>query len=219
VQILAFTEGLKTFKDINNNNIFDSKDELTDMGDAFRDDNENGVFDDGEFVLSRKPSYTNGSCGTGSLNKVWGTPSKEGTCDSQTAEATVRSQITLLMATGEANLTVQSNSPSAVSFFINSTTDCKDPISGRTSKCLPMASGTTLTAATSNPEECTAAPPIPSIVGNIRPNGVLTTQLGSYHTVLLTAAKDKSCLGKDLYVTTTSFPSKFETTFSIRIGN
>ena len=218
VQILAFTEGLKTFKDTNNNNIFDLEDKLTDMGDAFRDDNENGAFDKGEFVLARKSSYPNGGCGTGSLKEVWGTPSKDGTCDNQTAEATVRSQITLLMATGEAKLTVQSKNASAVSFIINSTTDCTDPISGQTSKCLPMANGTTLKAATSNPEECKAEEPIPPIVGNIQPNRILTAQLGSYHTVLLTAAKDKSCLGKDLYVTTTS-PSNFATTFSIGIGN
>ena len=193
VPILAFAEGVKVYADNNRNNSFDfGTDSLTDMGDAYRDDNENGIYDAGEFVLPRGGSD---SCASGS----WTTPARSNTCDSHTAATTVRSQIVLLMSSSKADLTALSSTSGAITFRANSVTQCADG-----SKCLPLASGTTLTATTSKVAECTAATPVPALVGNVSPSSDRAAQLGTVHSVLLTAADGKTCSGKTLSVTATS---------------
>ncbi len=193
VPILAFAEGVKVYADNNRNNNFDyGTDTLTDMGDAYRDDNENGIYDAGEFVLPRGGSD---SCASGS----WTTPARSNTCDSHTAATTVRSQIVLLMSSSKAELTALSSTSGAITFRANSVTQCSDG-----SKCLPLASGTTFTATTSKVAECTAAAPVPALVGNVVPSSDRAAQLGTVHSVLLTAADGKTCSGKTLSVTATS---------------
>ena len=193
VPILAFAEGLKVYADINRNNNFDyGVDTLTDMGDAYRDDNENGSYDAGEFVLARGGSD---ACASGSA----GTPARANTCNAQTAATTVRSQIVLLMATSKAELTALSRTSGEVTFQANSTTACANG-----SKCLPLPSGTTLTATTSKVADCAAATPVPSVVSNIAPTSDRNAQLGTVHSVLLTPADGKTCSGKTLSVTATS---------------
>jgi len=193
VPILAFAEGVKIYVDNNRNNSYDvGADTLTDMGDAYRDDNENGSYDAGEFVLPRGGSD---ACATG----VWGTPARANTCNSQTAATTVRSQIVLMMATSEAELTVTAQSSTAVSFRANSLTLCADG-----SQCLPLASGTRFSASSSKASECTAAIPAPEVVGVVFPTTNRNAQLGTTHLVSLTAADGKTCSGKTLSIKATS---------------
>ena len=197
VPILAFAEGVKVYADNNRNNSFDvGADTLTDMGDAYRDDNENGSYDAGEFVLPRGGSDR---CPTG----AGGVPARSNTCDSRTAATTVRSQIVLLMATSAAELTAKSTSSQAITFRANSVTLCgKSTISPEKppEKCLPLANGTTFSATTSNESECTAGTPMPALVGNVAPIFDPGAQLGTEHTVFLTAADGKTCSGKTLTV-------------------
>ena len=193
VPILAFAEGVKIYADNNRNNSFDvGADTLTDMGDAYRDDNENGSYDAGEFVLPRGGSD---SCPTG----AGGVPARSNTCDSRTAATTVRRQIVLLMATSKAEFSEWTRSSSAASFRVNSTTACEDG-----SKCLPLASGTRLSATTSKVAECVAATPVPEVVSAVASTLDRNAQLGSVHSVLLTPTDGKTCSGKTLSVTATS---------------
>jgi hypothetical protein len=189
---MAFAEGIKTFTDKNGNNIFDSGDTLSDIGDAYRDDNENGAYDAGEFVLPRGGASV---CPASTRS----TPSRANTCDASTAATTVRSQTTLFMATSTALLTKTSVTSSALDFRANSTTRCSD-----NSFCLPLAAGTTFTADTTSPTACTAGTVLGSPVPNISPVDDLNKQLGTLHTVLLTAEVDKTCSGVTVRVTATS---------------
>ena len=208
ISVLAFTEGVKVFKDNNGNNTFDDGDVLTNQGDAYRDDNENGSYDAGEFVLQRGGTAT---CSAGN----WGSPSRAGPCDNTTSATTVRAQATLLMATSEAVLTWMSDSAPELIFRANSTTPCGG-VAGA-APCLPLASGTTLSAESSNPTACTVAV-APSRVDSIKPREVLTTQLGSLHRILLTAAEGKTCSGLTVRITAKS-PAGKETSESRIIPN
>jgi len=197
VSVLAFAEGVKNFTDANGNNIFDNGESLVDLGDAYRDDNENGSYELGEFVL---PRSGNGSCPA----STWSTPSRAGTCDSSTSATTVRRQAVLFMATSEAVLTEYSqvkvsDSITMLTFRANSTTLCNDG-----SQCLPMAAGTTFTAETTNATACTAGPVVGGTVPGVSPTAILTQQLGTLHSVLLTAADGKSCSGVTVRVTAKS---------------
>ena len=204
ITVLAFAEGIKTFTDNNRNNTFDSGDTLSDMGDAYRDDNENGTYDSGEFVLPRGGSSV---CPT----SVWGTPSRADTCDSSTSATTVRSQAVLLMAASSGVLTQTSISSSALTFRANSKTLCSN-----STQCLPWAAGTTFTADTTDATSCTAGAVMGGTVPNVFPTSILAAQLGTAHTVLLTAATDKTCSGVSVRVMAKS-PSGLATIYSFSV--
>jgi hypothetical protein len=207
ISVLAFTEGVKVFKDSNGNNTFDAGDVLTDQGDAYRDDNENGSYDEGEFVLRRGASA---SCSSGN----WGSPSRANTCDSTTSATTVRAQVTLLMATSEAVMTMVSSSARQLTFRANSTTPCGGTPGA--APCLPLASGTTFSAESSDATACVAGAVAPSRVDSIKSRSDLTVQLGSVHQILLTPADGKTCSGVILRITAKS-PSGKETFVSYTI--
>jgi len=197
VSVLAFAEGVKNFTDANKNNVFDSGDTLFDIGDAYRDDNEDGEYQAGEFVIPRGGGKT---CPT----SYWGTPSRAGSCDSTTSATTVRSQAVLFMATSAAVLTKDSlvsvsSSIQMLTFRANSTTSCADG-----SKCLPMAAATRFTADTTDATACTAGAVVGVTVPSVSPTSDLNMQLGTLHSVLLTAADGKSCSGLSVRVTATS---------------
>lgn len=117
----------------------------------------------------------------------------------RTAATTVRRQVVLLMATSKAEFSEWTRSASAASFRVNSTTACEDG-----SKCLPLASGTRLSATTSKVAECVAATPVPEVVSAVASTLDRNAQLGSFHSVLLTPADGKTCSGKTLSITATS---------------
>jgi len=197
VSVLAFAEGIKNFTDVNKNNLFDSGDTLLDIGDAYRDDNENGLYDTGEFVIPRGGKE---SC----IATTWGTPGRADSCDSTTSATTVRRQAVLFMATSEAVLTkgtleTPTTSITILPFRANSTTKCSNGI-----ECLPLAAGTTFTADTTDPTSCTAGAVTGSTVPNVSPTGTLDEQLGTLHSVVLTAVTGKTCSKVTVRVTAKS---------------
>lgn len=184
VAVLAFTEGLKQYVDVNGNNVFDAGDTLMDMGDAYRDDDESGTFDAGEFVVPRGGT---GTCaGTG-----WPVPSRANTCDSTTAATTVRQQVMLIMSGSTSHHTDQSVTRSSVSFRLND----DNGFSGNGTLLNPvyvnpMPFGTTVTATAvdntpSNSSACTVLSTVPGVVGNISPTHDRTDQLGTFHAISL----------------------------------
>lgn len=97
VSILAYAAGEEDFVDKNFNNIYDSGDSFTDLGNAFRDDNDSLSFDTGEFSVPRT-----GAVGTG--NGCPGLLGRPGTCDGVWGAADVRKQVTVIFATSAANI-------------------------------------------------------------------------------------------------------------------
>ena len=189
VAVLAYTEGLKEYVDLNGNNVFDAGiDTLVDMGDAYRDDDESGTFDaiQGEFVVAR------GSTGT-CAGAGWPVPSRANTCDSATAATTVRQQIMLIMSGSGATLTTGRGdiTSSSITFRLND----DNGLSGNgtdlsPSYVNPMPYGTKVEATAvdntaSNNATCTVASTLPSVVPNIAATFTKTKQLGTTHVIAL----------------------------------
>ena len=189
VAVLAYTEGLKEYVDLNGNNVFDAGiDTLVDMGDAYRDDDESGTFDaiQGEFVVAR------GSTGT-CAGAGWPVPSRANTCDSATAATTVRQQIMLIMSGSGATLTTGRGdiTSSSITFRLND----DNGLSGNgtdlsPSYVNPMPYGTKVEATAvdntaSNTATCTVASTLPSVVPNIAATFTKTKQLGTTHVIAL----------------------------------
>jgi hypothetical protein len=112
VSILAYVAGEEDFVDANGNNAYDCGETFTDLGWAFRDDNgqalvANNSFDSGEFQVPRVTSPS--ACAAVSLalpaGAVFGVPN---TKDSVWGVADVRSQATLIFASGTADITAGS---------------------------------------------------------------------------------------------------------------
>ena len=186
VAVLAYTEGLKEYVDLNGNNVFDAGiDTLVDMGDAYRDDDESGTFDanQGEFVVARGGT---GTCaGTG-----WPVPSRTNTCDNATAATTVRQQAMLIMSGSTAHFSNEVVTSSAIAFRLND----NNGLSGNGTTLVPvyvnpMPYGTTVvpTAIDNTPTgvTCSILSTQPSVVPNIGPTSNKTDQLGSSHIILL----------------------------------
>jgi hypothetical protein len=211
VVILAYAEGVKTYLDLNGNNVFDLGETLTDMGDAYRDDDESGSFNVSEFVLTRGGTST---CTSSAMGKP---PSRANTCDPNTAATTVRAQTVLLMASSTAVFTLDNanTSPARLVFRANSNTDCKD---SATSNCLlPLSASTTFKAEVVGSKDCTAGEVSPATVGNRAPDLTdITAQLGTVHTVILTAADGKTCKGATVRVTATAVHAATSQEFTIQ---
>ena len=186
VAVLAYTEGLKQYVDVNGNNVFDAGvDTLMDLGDAYRDDDESGTFDanQGEFVVARGGT---GTCaGTG-----WPVPSRTNTCDNATAATTVRQQAMLIMSGSTAHFSNEVVTSSAIAFRLND----NNGLSGNGTTLVPvyvnpMPYGTTVvpTAIDNTPTgvTCSILSTQPSVVPNIGPTFNKTDQLGSSHIILL----------------------------------
>ena len=97
VSILAYVAGEEDFVDKNFNNVYDTGDTFTDLGNAFRDDNESNTFDAGEFSVPRTGAVSSGNGCPGLLGQP-------GTCDGVWGAADVRKQTIVVFATGAANI-------------------------------------------------------------------------------------------------------------------
>ena len=152
VSVLAYTEGLKDFIDVNGNNIFDSGDTLVDMGDAYRDDDENGTYDaaSGEFVIKRGGTLAcSGSGGDA--------PSRANTCSGEIA-TTVRRQLVLIMSGSFAAFQLPTVSTGQITFVLTDDEGTN-----------PMPAGTTIasTAVDNTPLNnlaCTAKKTFPATI-------------------------------------------------------
>ena len=152
VSVLAYTEGLKDFIDVNGNNIFDSGDTLVDMGDAYRDDDENGTYDaaSGEFVVKRGGTLACPGAGGDA-------PSRANTCSGQIA-TTVRRQLVLIMSGSFAAFQLQTVSTGQITFVLTDDEGIN-----------PMPAGTTIasTAVDNTPLNnlaCTAKKTFPATI-------------------------------------------------------
>jgi hypothetical protein len=95
VAVLAYVPGEEDFVDANFNNVYDSGETFTDLGNAYRDDNDSGAYDAGEFTVPRAGAST---C-TGGAN------GRANTCDGAWGTVDVRRQANIIFATSAANIT------------------------------------------------------------------------------------------------------------------
>ncbi len=95
VTVVAYSLGEESFIDLNNNNIYDSGEPFTDLGDVFYDNNENGFWDAGEPIILF--AANNQSC----TNVIPSSPfaiSKTSTCDGVWGPAHVRQSNMIVMS-------------------------------------------------------------------------------------------------------------------------
>ena len=105
VAILAHAAGEEDFVDNNKNNIFDTGDTFTDLGNAYRDADETGTFTPGEFSVPRATSACQSTGVPPSPGVLVGVPS---TCDGVWGATDVRQQGIVIFATGSADITAAS---------------------------------------------------------------------------------------------------------------
>jgi len=209
VAILAYTEGVKNYVDVNGNGIFDSGDTLTDMGDAYRDDDESGGYTAGEFVLGHGGSAT--CLGSGRPY-----PSRANTCDPTKTAATVRQQVMLFMSGSHA----ARGSPivktlTSVKFDLFDDTDfglggVGNPKIYRN----PMPFGTTIAVTVTGSAGCTVVSTSPSVVPAVAPSAPdrtespIWTAQGTAITITL-----KGCAAGDVVNTVVTTPKGVITRF------
>jgi hypothetical protein len=204
VHVLAYVEGIKTYKDVNNNNQFDAGvDIVTDQGDAYRDDNEDGHYNAGEFVISKggNLSCVNPASGGNPLlaiNTVGDAgapnPSRASTCTGANSIATtVRAQTAIAFSSDQPYI-------SAYSGALNQFVLVGDMfgLDGVTrSARLPMPKGTAV-AATSSVSTCTVTVN-PAIVPNTPIGSDASAIISSVHTFTTSGT---GCSGSSLTVKT-----------------
>ncbi|MGE0332777.1 MAG: hypothetical protein AB7P37_19035 [Ramlibacter sp.] len=95
VAVLAYVPGEEDFVDANFNNIYDSGETFTDLGNAYRDDNDSSAYDSGEFLVPRAGATTCAGGANGRAN----------TCDGVWGPVDVRKQANVIFATSAANIT------------------------------------------------------------------------------------------------------------------
>jgi hypothetical protein len=105
VAILAYAAGEEDFVDNNKNNIFDSGDTFTDLGNAYRDADETGSFTPGEFSVPRATSTCSSTGVLPPSSLLLGVPN---TCDGVWGAADVRQQAIVIFATGSTDITAAS---------------------------------------------------------------------------------------------------------------
>jgi hypothetical protein len=94
VAVLAYVPGEEDFVDANFNNVYDSGETFTDLGNAYRDDNISGAYDTGEFTVPR----------AGSTTCAGGTNGRANTCDGAWGTVDVRKQTNIVFSTSAANI-------------------------------------------------------------------------------------------------------------------
>ncbi|BEU95236.1 Ig-like domain-containing protein [Acidovorax sp. DW039] len=152
VSVMAYLAGTKDYDDLNGNNIFDSTDNLRQLGDAFRDDNENGLFDSGEFVVSRG--------GTLSCPGVGGAfASRENTCNIGLS-TTVRQTAVILFSSSSPFVADQVASAGGINFALGSADNNLLPMpAGTIISATPLADGCTVADIAGSPVVNTPATP------------------------------------------------------------
>lgn len=95
VSVLAYVPGEEDFVDANFNNVYDSGEAFTDLGNAYRDDNENAAYDAGEFTIPR----------SGASTCAGGVNGRANTCDGVWGTADVRQQANVIFTTSSATIT------------------------------------------------------------------------------------------------------------------
>lgn len=135
VVILAYAIGEEDFTDLNGNNLYDSGEPFTVLGNVFRDDDLNNRYDkdQGEFTVPRAAELPANSpaCATSTLN----VPSRTDACNIGWGTIDVRFQQTVIFASGDAQIT-----PASTSIATGPTVIIKD------ARGNSMPTGTTISA-------------------------------------------------------------------------
>jgi hypothetical protein len=125
VSILAYLPGEEDFIDVNANNIYDSGESFTDLGDAYRDDNEDGKYVSAEdFTVPRgRPGIACSAPIASAVapdNTVGGANGRPDHCDGVWGVADVRRQIVVIFATSTAKIvSLQPKDPPPVDEELN----------------------------------------------------------------------------------------------------
>lgn len=94
VSVLAYVPGEEDFVDANFNNVYDTGETFTDLGNAYRDDNDSGGFDTGEFSVPR----------AGTTACSGGVNGRANTCDGAWGVTDVRIQRNIIFSTSIASI-------------------------------------------------------------------------------------------------------------------
>lgn len=203
VSVIAYTEGDKTYKDVNGDNMYTIGTDilLNNIGDFFRDDNENNQFDAGEFIYKRNVSGA--TCATSDINQ----PNIIGTCDNE-LDAVLRQQMLFAFAHDTPTFVGLSGIDQAMSQISNNTFSFQ--IFGNTQKTVPMPSGTKVAVSikdnTDNDLSCesdilSGNTTTPDVIGLLTPStfGLSTNDIVKYTVRLL-----KCDAGDDVKLTITA---------------
>jgi len=181
VVLLAYLEGEENFIDVNGNNSWDSGESFSDTGTVYRDDNENGVHE------STEQTYPGGSTASGTcVSSRVDTPFIANTCDGTWSQSIrVRRQMSIVLASGGANIALLSNPARTVSELTVQVSD------GRGNSA---ATGSRVTATVDGTSTCS--------VTSVSPPTVSNTTAPTNHAVLLNG--DAACASASIRVTVTS---------------
>jgi len=145
VSILAYVQGEEDFVDANFNNVYDTGETFTDIGNAYRDDDESGAYNAGEFTVPR----------AGSTTCTGGTSGRPNTCDGVWGAVDVRREAVIIFATSGVTIT----GTAARAGYTVSVAD----LNGNS----PTTGSTIANAVLGSPASgCTVDPPIPATVLN-----------------------------------------------------
>ena len=180
VAVLAYLDGEESFVDANGNNVYDANEEFSDTGTVFRDDNENDTRETSEQL------YPGGQVGgVTCTRKIPNTPeplSVGDTCNNQWDDSIrVRKQLTLVMATSKARVTLVASTSTNLNFTVSD-------LNGNS-----MADGTTVAVAPLSPACSIVSPP------GVQPTTIKNSTNASLHSVPLAG-----CAGTKVTVTVTS---------------
>lgn len=161
VSIMAYVSGEEDFVDNNGNNVYDSSEPFSDLGRAFRDDNgqvitgTDGKYNSGEFQVPRAGSSAciDGIGCTG--DGVWGA-------------ADVRTQATLILASGKASFSPPT-APNATGFDVTVANKNSDVVGDPNNTSLPTGSEILISVTdntSTNDLSCTLSSPTTITVTN-----------------------------------------------------
>ena len=163
VAVLAYVPGEEDFVDANFNNIYDTGETFTDLGNAYRDDNDDGLYTSGEFTVPRTGSSGCTAAIAGGTGNVNGRPN---TCDGVWGSADIRVQTNVIFATSDANIqgTVTNSNVGATTATQG---QLSLSISDGNGNSMPTGSGISIAVTSPTSSGCTATNPI-SVITNSR---------------------------------------------------
>ncbi|VWX58078.1 conserved exported hypothetical protein [Burkholderiales bacterium 8X] len=106
VSILAYLPGEEDFVDSNGNNVYESGEQFTDLGDAYRDDNENNVYDTNEAPVPRASGACQSVIPTAQSpdNVLAGDHGRPNFCDGVWGISEIRRQAVVVFSTSSAHI-------------------------------------------------------------------------------------------------------------------
>jgi hypothetical protein len=187
VAVLGYVPGEENFVDANFNNVYDTGESFSDLGNAFRDDNDDSLYSNGEFTVPRAGSQ---ACTALIAGATANANSRPGTCDGVWGAADIRVQANVIFATSFANI-----QGGIVNNTVGATTATQGQltvtIADQNNNSMPTGSGISISVTSPTSSGCTATNPVTVISNSLRP-------------LTLTIPLAKCIRGDSLTVTVTS---------------